>query len=87
MKLCLLGTPRLPKKIWSLWANPLYGARGTQLPQNGPPDDIVGNIQASFPPLVVHPSQNAEARGHPRAEAFWRNRLHSNHIGVFPTYR
>ena len=28
VKVCLLGPPRLPKKIWGLWANPLYGTRG-----------------------------------------------------------
>ena len=28
VKVCLLGPPRLPKKIWGLWANPLYGTQG-----------------------------------------------------------
>ena len=34
--LCLLGPPRLPKKIWGLWANILYVAQGAQIPQNTP---------------------------------------------------
>ena len=46
VKLCLLGTPRLPKKIWGLGANPLYGAQGAQIPQNGPP----GPHRGGWPP-------------------------------------
>ena len=34
VKVCLLGPPRLPKKIWGLWANILYVAQGAQIPQN-----------------------------------------------------
>ena len=36
VKVCLLGPPRLPKKIWGLWANILYVAQGAQIPQNTP---------------------------------------------------
>ena len=42
VKVCLLGPPRLPKKIWGLWANILYVAQGAQIPQNGPPGPIEG---------------------------------------------
>ena len=42
VKVCLLGPPRLPKKIWGLWANILYVAQGAQIPQNGPPGSIEG---------------------------------------------
>ena len=42
VKLCLLGPPRLPKKIWGLWANILYVAQGAQIPQNGPPGPHIG---------------------------------------------
>ena len=31
VKLCLLGPPRLPKKIWGLWANILYVAQGAYI--------------------------------------------------------
>ena len=31
VKVCLLGPPRLPKKIWGLWANILYVAQGAQI--------------------------------------------------------
>ena len=33
--LCLLGPPRLPKKIWCLWANILYVAQLAQIPHFG----------------------------------------------------
>ena len=36
VKVCLLGPPRLPKKIWGLWANPLYETLGGHMPQNAP---------------------------------------------------
>ena len=43
VKLCLLGPPRVPKKIWGLWANILYVAQGAQIPQNGsPPPELQG---------------------------------------------
>ena len=31
-----------PKKIWGLWANPFYGARGPYMGYMGPPGPIDG---------------------------------------------
>ena len=44
VKLCLLVLPRLPKKIWGLWTNPLYWARG---PIFEVPIDMISPIKVS----------------------------------------
>ena len=48
VKVCLLGPPRLPKKIWGLWANPLYGARGPQIGPLGPIEGVGPQIPNFF---------------------------------------